>query len=284
MAETSHAVPVYRGWPEKPYVVLGSLSMEDPNAEWDDGDISAAAAEAKKRGGEGIIVRRGAEWGVSKIAGTGNAPLVLASPYQTTALVIRWMTEKEITDKRMRLDLLLKEFAEGNPAVSANRTVGELALIFLAQSGFGLDSPEMGSRFIETMKKLISREPETLAGEWIYRVSESFSTALSGEDERTALGLASVSVEGENIAIVSSAGGMELNFSGTLSKGRLSGQIGVGGVSTKCEGAVMSDKISVSFQSFTPDGTVRGNVVLQRITVKPKDNEKIKSNPAGSRT
>jgi hypothetical protein len=55
-----------------------------------------------------------------------------------------------------------------------------------------------------------------------------------------------------------------VNFTGTYSKGRLTGQVGIGGFSTKCDGAAVNNKISLSFQSVTTDGTVRGNVSLQR--------------------
>ena len=68
MAETRFAVPVYRGWPEKPYELLGSLSHPDPNAKWNDDFFAAAAKEAKQQGGDAVIIREGAEWGVSKIA------------------------------------------------------------------------------------------------------------------------------------------------------------------------------------------------------------------------
>jgi hypothetical protein len=89
---------------------------------------------------------------------------------------------------------------------------------------------------------------------------------------------------------------VELNFSGTLVKGRLSGQLGLGSVSAKCEGAVTSTKISISFQSMTPDGTLSGNVVLQRLPLQlndnaiqripfqPNDNEKAKPNPPARST
>jgi len=53
-------------------------------------------------------------------------------------------------------------------------------------------------------------------------------------------------------------------------------------VSAKCEGAATAEKISISFQSLTSDGTVRGNVVFQRATVKQNDNEKAKPMPSDS--
>src|SRR6266542_2015797 len=73
MTETSYKVPVYRGWPERPYEVIGSVRFPDPRKLWDDGIISMAASEGKRHGGNAVIMRQGAEFGVAKITGTVNA-------------------------------------------------------------------------------------------------------------------------------------------------------------------------------------------------------------------
>ena len=116
MAETRFAVPVYRGWPERPYQLLGSLSHEDPNARWNDGVFAAAAAQAKSLHGDAVIIREGAEFGVSQIAGAAPDADILYS-HQTTALVIRWLTPKEISDRNLLLDELLKRFFANDAAV-----------------------------------------------------------------------------------------------------------------------------------------------------------------------
>ncbi|MHB8523204.1 MAG: hypothetical protein ACYDH9_20965 [Limisphaerales bacterium] len=270
MAETSYAIPVYRGWPEKPYQVLGSLSFPDPNARWDDGIINAAAKEAKKRKADAIIIRQGAELGVSKIADARTDPLVVSSSDQTTALVVRWLPEQEIRARELRVVEFLRRFSANEPTVSANRNVAEMVIVFLLQRGFDLNSPEFFDRFGETMTKLVSRTPESLAGDWVFRATLSVSTLLSGGDERNSLGLATVSVDGEHVAIVSNEGRVEMNFAGTMSSSRVTGQIGIAGFSVKCEGVATTDKISINFQSLTPDGTLHGNVVLQRLPANPK--------------
>ena len=288
MAETSYAVPVYRGWPEKPYVVLGSLSCPDRNANWNDDFFAEAARQAKTHKGDAIIIRQGAEFGVSKIAGSRTDPMVISSSYQTTALVIRWLTPEERAEREALLSDLLKKFELAKQLTSANRNVGELAFVYLTQSGVSLKSPEFGQRFEETLSKILSRNPESLSGDWLYKCEQSASTALSGSDDKLAYGIATVSEEGSTIAIVSTTGNAEINFAGAIAKGKLTGQIGVGGVSAKCEGAATPEKLSLSFQSLTPDGTVRGNVVLQRITRKqnntpPAHNEK-NSTDSGNRS
>jgi hypothetical protein len=152
------------------------------------------------------------------------------------------------------------------------------------QPGLPLGSEALGNQYTEVMARLVSQSPQTLTGEWVFKASQAVSTMLSDGAEDNSVGLARVSVDGESVAIVSSRGSLEFNFAGTLTKGRLAGQIGLGGFSSKCEGAVSPDKISISFHSRTPDGTLRGNVVLQRLLNKPASNEEAHPGPANSRT
>jgi hypothetical protein len=284
MAETRFAVPVYRGWPERPYQLLGSLSHKDPNARWNDDFFAAAAGQAKRLNGDAVIIREGAEFGVTQIAGAKRDSSDILYSQQTTALVIRWLTQNEISDRNLLLDELLKRFFTDDPAVAANRTVGQVVMMYLLNSGMDFKSEKFRDQFIETMTKLAPPAGGSLSGGWIFKASESVGTALSSSDEGVFVGLASVSVDGENVAIVSNSGTAEVNFTGSLSKNRLNGQIGIGGVSAKCEGAATDEKISISFQSLTSDGMVRGNVVFQRATVKQNDNEKAKPIPSGSRS
>jgi hypothetical protein len=281
MAENVQSLSVYRGWPEKPYKVLGSIRHENPNMRWNDGDIRLAVNEAKRHGGDAIIVRQGAEFGVSKIAGAKNDPLVLSSPYQTTVLVIKWLTEQEIAEQQALIKEWLDRYHLTHPDLAKNSDVGQLVVSYLVQSGLGIRQQETFDKFIGTLSRITSREPASIAGDWIFKAAVSESTAIAAGEERGSLGLASISVEGDNVAIVSKEGKIEVNFSGTLSKGRLQGQVGIGAFTAKCEGAATPDKISISFQSLTPDGMVRGNVVLQRLLPKPNENEKAKPNPAG---
>lgn len=57
MAENSYSIPVYRGWPERPYAVLGSLRFEDAHKAWDEGIFRMAASEAKSKGGDAVRIR-----------------------------------------------------------------------------------------------------------------------------------------------------------------------------------------------------------------------------------
>lgn len=277
MAETSHAVPVYRGWPEKPYRVLGSIRFEDPNKYWDGGVVDMVASMAKHQGGDAIIIRVGSEFGVSKITGTRNDPLVRWQQSETSGLVIKWLSDSEALAQQQETRQLMDKFYAAHPNVSANQNVGEIVAGLLVQSGVDPKSDELLTKFSETMLRITSPPDGTLSGEWVFKGTVSTGSSItSGGDENFFLGTATVTAEGESIAIVSDSGGTEINFNGTLTKGALRGQLGIGASSAKCEGAAFPTKISLSFQSLTSDGVARGNVVFQRLQLKtsPKEHEK----------
>jgi hypothetical protein len=280
MAETSYALPVYRGWPERHYAVLGSLSFPDPNKTWDEGIISSAARSAKAHKADAIIIRQGAEFGVSKIADAKGDPLVVSSSYQTTALAVRWLTQNEISHMEKLKDDLLARVASVQSLVQPNRTVAQLVLSYLVQTGVDLRSEQSIDKFQAIASRLISHSPESLAGEWIFKTTVSASSALSSGHERNFFGIANVTEDRDDLTIVSSDGGVEMNFAGNLTNHHVAGQLGIGSVSAKCEGVATPEKISITFQSLTSDGTVRGNIVLQRLL--PKNNQYEKANPSPS--
>ena len=82
------AVPVYRGWPEKSYEVLGFVKFSNSNIDWNQGDLKQAAGEAKKAGGDAIILMpKGVDPSPTAVA-TREQLGIGAS--QTVALVVKW--------------------------------------------------------------------------------------------------------------------------------------------------------------------------------------------------
>ena len=81
-------VPVYRGWPERPYEILGFIQFADANIDWNRGDAKQAAAEAKKAGCDAMIVlTKGADPSPT-LANTRQKLGLDAS--RTTGVVIKW--------------------------------------------------------------------------------------------------------------------------------------------------------------------------------------------------
>jgi hypothetical protein len=260
MAEKGSAIPVFRGWPDKPYVVLGSLRLSNPDQTWDEGDFASAARRARRKGADAIIIRYGSEFGVSKIAGAKNEPLVRSSR-DTSALAIRWLTPAEIAEQRAKLDRLKSLF----PDLKINNDLKEVLFSYLVRSGRGDSASNADERARQTLLKLHANDPQKLDGYWFYKIVLSTGSSISGEEEHDFLGLANLTQTGDSLAIVSREGNVELSLSGEMRNNRVTGQLGIGPYSSKCEGVVTPDKISISFQSRNSDGLVRGNMVLQRL-------------------
>jgi len=81
-------VPVYRGWPEKAYDVLGHIQFSNPNMDWNQGDIKLVAHKAKEVGGDAIMMIPKGEVTSPSLASIRN-DLGIGSN-QTIALVFKW--------------------------------------------------------------------------------------------------------------------------------------------------------------------------------------------------
>ena len=81
-------VPVYRGWPEKPYDVLGYVEFTNPNIDWNQGDMKQAARTAKETGGDAIILMPKAD--IHSPTSTTTRTQLGITGNQTVAVVVKW--------------------------------------------------------------------------------------------------------------------------------------------------------------------------------------------------
>lgn len=81
-------VPVYRGLPERPYEILGSVQFNQRGIDWNQGDIKQATALARKAGGDAILLMpRGAD--PSPTASSIRQQLGITGS-ETVAVVVKW--------------------------------------------------------------------------------------------------------------------------------------------------------------------------------------------------
>jgi len=87
-SENVFDVPVFSGWPEKAYDVVGYVQFSNPNIDWNQGDIKQAARKAKEAGGDALLmIPKGAA--ASPTLETVRKDLGLTDSH-TTALVLKW--------------------------------------------------------------------------------------------------------------------------------------------------------------------------------------------------
>ncbi len=87
-SEVVFDVPVYRGWPERSYDVLGHIQFKNPNMHWNQGDMKLAASKAKQMGGDAILMIPKGDM-TSTTLGAVRNDLGIGSD-QTIALVLKW--------------------------------------------------------------------------------------------------------------------------------------------------------------------------------------------------
>lgn len=267
MSETTFKIPVYRTWPDRPFKIIGSLRFEDANAWWNDDIIGQAAAAGKAKGADALIIRRGAELGVGKIIGVPSQSVAYFDR-QTTALVVKWLSPAEESTLVKVTEQAAASFIAANPDVRGNSDVEKMSLqLLLQQKALGTIESLDPRDLVALLEKVRARSSNGFDGTWIYKGSLEASS-LTTQDQDSFLGTATVRMDGDRITIVSDSGKTEVNFNGTFDKGGVSGQLGISGFALKADGAAVENKISLSFQTRTPDGTIKGNITLQRLTLK----------------
>jgi hypothetical protein len=87
-SEVVFDVPVYRGWPERAYDVLGHIQFSNPDMNWNQGDMKLAAGKAKQMGGDAILMIPKGDTASTTLGAVRN-DLGIGSG-QTIALVLKW--------------------------------------------------------------------------------------------------------------------------------------------------------------------------------------------------
>ena len=265
MAETQYTVPVYRGWPDRSYNVIGSIRFVNPNKYWDDGVINMACSMAKQKGGDAIIMRYGSEFGVGMTTGSAGDPKIFTGN-DITGLVIKWKTPAEIETERATLAHLTGRLNQEHPELATKKELVDLAIEFVRFQGLNLDSDE-ASQQLEQVLTAVAQPAKGGQAKWLFRGTVhagSLTTSMSD----TVYGVADITANGNNLTIVSTSERSDLTFSGESKDGRLSGQLSFAAgstiISAKADGVFTDEKTTLAGQGQTPDGTFQGSFSFSR--------------------
>jgi hypothetical protein len=162
---------------------------------------------------------------------------------------------------------IVQKFMADHPELWVSEETASLVAKYLLHSGVSFKSTDFLDRCEQIMGR-ISATSLDLSGEWLFKAVLTERGIAGAGDEKNFMGIASVKADSTTLAIVSVEGTGELSVSGDIDKGRFKGMVGIAGYSMDTTGAVVEDKISLPFQALTSNGTVQGNVVLQRIRPK----------------
>lgn len=83
-----YAIPVYAGWPEKPYEVLGFVQFDQAGVDWNRGDIKQAAVKARDAGGDALILMPKGSDPSPTVSETRQQLGITGS--ETVGMVVKW--------------------------------------------------------------------------------------------------------------------------------------------------------------------------------------------------
>ena len=221
-----------------------------------------ACDTAKSKGGDAIVIRYGGEFGVGMITGGAADPQVVSVANDTTALVIKWLSPSEVQAAKAVAARLLDQFQKEHPEIVNKPELTDIATEYVRSLGLALDSEEAIQTFNQVLNSVLI-PPKDGQSNWLYRGIVRMGSLTTSQSD-TMYGLAGIVRTGDNVTIVSKSKASDLTFSGTVQNSTLSGQLGItiGGtiVSTKAEGVITGEKISLTGQGQTPDGTILTSV------------------------
>ncbi len=264
--DTAYMVPVYRGWPERPYRVIGSIPFEKNKGVWGDGDTAQAALTAKSKGGDALIIISTFEMGLE--AGKAVAADTHASaPPKMRVLVIKWKSPGEVDAERKAWEGFQIRFKTAHPGRQATDELLKMSFEYSAYLGLNLDSSAGWARLEEDLNKVAGVSANTPSNQWLFR-GTFHVTAVTGSFTETIYGIATMSQSGEKVSIHSDSGEAEIHFNGLTKDGRLSGtiEISAGPVAckAKAEGSLVPNRISLDSRGETADEMVRGSFTFLR--------------------
>jgi len=265
MAETAYAIPVYRGPPERPYEVIGSVRFVDPRKYWDDGIIRMAASTGKKHGGNAIYIPSFGAPGswldsfISRPAGYDQ---------ETKAYVIKFIPETVVQSRKAEQDRFWTAFRVKNPKLADDDQLLQLGTSHLTDQGVLQNSTQMEEQLSVLLSDIKNQPKNDLSGKWLFKGSVQTRSLTAADSPEPFFGVASIAMTGSKITILSTAGKVEVSFSGSVETGQIVGTLGLGArassLSLKCEGVALNDKISFAFQKLVESGTVQGNLTFLR--------------------
>lgn len=213
--ETSHAIPVYYGWPERPYRVIGCIHSDEVYASWNTRDTSQAARLARNKGGDAMILRCNAE--TDSVAPPSSAPGRV--PFEHIhALVIKWKSQSEVEEASHRLDGLRAYLRRSFPTlrIESKPELWALGLEYVAWLGLDINSQQGAAKLEELLTNFIPTANNSTLNQWLFKATISVRFCGPLPIEETAYGIAALTQTGEKISIVARPGKVNLNFDGHL--------------------------------------------------------------------
>lgn len=264
--DSAYVVPVYRGWPERPYRVIGSIPFEKNKSDWSDKDTAQAALTAKRKSGDGLIISSTLEMGLEAVKAMAVDTQVFPQP-KMTVLVIKWKSQNEVNAEQKTWEGFQTGFKAAHPDRPETDELLKMSVEYSAYLGLNLDSSASWAKLEEDLNKVVGTSDNAVSNHWLFR-GTFHVTADTGSFSETIYGIATMSQTGDSVSITSVSGKADIRFNGLTQDGRLSGamEISAGPVTckAKAEGSLVPNKVSLDTRGETANELVRGSFTFLR--------------------
>lgn len=207
-ADSSHALPVYFGWPERPYRITGCIQADNCKDAWRVTDTAKAARLAHSKGGDALMIHCDAA-----------ALRCLSCPIprdQATAYVLKWKPQNEVDEEHHRLDGLRSYLRRSYPALhlESRTDLWETSVELVASLGLDIDSRPGAAKLEEVIQNLIATNGDTNTSQWLFKGTLSKTHPGNLPIQHTFYGIATLMRNGAKVSLVSDSAQVKLAFTG----------------------------------------------------------------------
>lgn len=266
MSDSTHAVLLYRSWPERPYRVIDRWQFAQNPGAWKDADTTRAAQVAKAKGGDAIILRFAGEFEPGINPNSAPDPRAFSSNV-VSVLVIKWKSPSELAGEKQALERFRVRFLARHPGMELPNELLAMGAEYCAYLGLSPALPAGAAQLEADLNELLLAPTNAPASKWLFRATFHVNTLATSYTE-TIYGLATLTHTGENITIVSRAAKPGIQFNGFDRAGRVNGQVDVAAASALCpsvaQGVLLPRKLSLDSQGQIANEVVRGSFTFLR--------------------
>ncbi len=266
MSDSTHAVPLYRSWPDRPYRVIDRFQFTQNIGDWKDADTTRAAQIAKAKGGDAMILRFAGEFEPGAKASSAADPRAFSSD-GVNILVIQWKSQSELALEKKALEQFRARYLARHPGVELSNELLEMGAEYCAYLGLNPVTPAASAQLEADLEELLGASTNVAASKWLFRATLHVNTLATSYTE-TIYGIATLTHTGENVAITSHSTKPGIQFSGFDHVGRVNGQMDVAAASAICpstaQGVLLPRKLSLDSQGQIANEVVRGSFTFLR--------------------
>lgn len=256
VAESRDDVPVYHGWPARPYVVTGVYQLPDARSIWNERDTQESAHTAKLEKGDALVILAVGDFSLPD------------SIDKASALVIRWKSNSEIAEESHLLDGLRAYIRRSYPLLDlgSKNDLWEMAVEYVTSMGLDVNEAQGSAKLEDIISTMVLDGNSPGTSGWVFKWTSHTGGRKRGEFY--IYGTAKLTRTRDEIVILFQNNRLKMAFNGKLKDGELSGKLtlpsGAGKPDEIATGLLLERKIHLNLGNKMADGSSGDSILLLR--------------------